>query len=376
MAAGAIHAFAPAPLRGAIVVPFGSAPTLGGIEVFTGSHPVPDRSSLNATTGLLRALAQAGPRQPLLVLVSGGASSLLVQPRPPVTLEEKIDVTRRLLACGAPIAAVNAVRKHLSLVKGGGLLRHAGARPVRTLILSDVVGDDPSVIGSGPTVADPTTYADAEAVLARYGLFEQVAPAVRTVLDRGVRGVVEETLKPADSLAASARDSVIGSNRLALDAAAAAARRLGYATVVRAASLTGDTTAEAVGWARELGARGGAARWCAIAGGETTVIVRGPGRGGRNQEFALAMARPLAGAAVAVLSAGTDGVDGPTDAAGAFVDGATLARAEACGLSAERALRDNDSYPFFDQLGDLLRGGPTGTNVMDVKIAVGVGSSP
>ncbi len=376
MAAGALDAVAPAPLRGAIVVPCGSAPALAGIEVLAGSHPLPDQRSVDATMGLLRALAQGWRRQPLLVLISGGASSLLVQPRPPVTLEEKMDVTRRLLACGAPIAAVNTVRKHLSLVKGGGLLRHRGGRPVQTLLLSDVVGDDPSVIGSGPTVADPTTYADAAAVLARYGLFEQVAPAVRTLLGRGMRGEVEETLKPTDRLAAGATETVIGTNRLALDAAAAAARQLGYATVVRAAPLTGDTSAAAELWVSELPGQGDRARWCAIAGGETTVVVRGPGRGGRNQEFALAMARPLAGTGVAVLSAGTDGIDGPTDAAGAFVDGATQARAEACGLAVDRALATNDSYPFFDQLGDLLRTGPTGTNVMDVKIAVGVGSVP
>jgi len=376
MAAGALDAVAPALLRGAIVIPHGSVPSLAGIEIFAGSHPLPDQRSADATLGLLRALARARRRQPLLVLISGGASSLLVQPRPPVTLGEKMDVTRRLLACGAPIAAVNTVRKHLSLIKGGGLLRHCGGRTVHTLLLSDVVGDEPSVIGSGPTVADPTTYADAAAVLARHGLLEQVAPAVRTLLERGVRGEVEETLKPTSPLAACATETVVGTNRRALDAAAAAARQLGYSTVVRAAPLTGDTSVAAACWVREIRGRCAGARWCAIAGGETTVAVRGSGRGGRNQEFALAMARALAGTGMSVLSAGTDGIDGPTDAAGAFVDGSTLARGEACDLAVDRALAANDSYPFFDQLGDLLRTGPTGTNVMDLKIAVGVGSVP
>lgn len=375
MAAGAAQALADDQLQGVVVAPPGLEPPPAGVQVLTGSHPIPDRHSLDATAALLIRLQQSPAAQPLLVLISGGASSLLVQPRPPVTLAEKVDVTRRLLACGAPIASVNAVRKHLSLVKGGGLLRAAGARPVRTLLLSDVAGDDPSVIGSGPTVADPTRYADAWAVLQQYDLLAAVAPAVRTLLDRGRRGLLVETLKPDDPLVAGAEVAVVGSNALALTAAAAAARGLGYDPLVRAQPLAGDTTADASAWAFGLPTGAEPRRWCAIAGGETTVVVRGSGRGGRNQEFALAMAAPLAGSAVAALSAGTDGIDGPTDAAGAFVDGGTLQRARAIGLDVSRALADNDSYTFFDRLGDLLRSGPTGTNVMDIKIAVGVGSA-
>jgi glycerate 2-kinase len=308
-------------------------------------------------------------------LISGGASSLLVRPRPPVTLAEKMEVHRLLLACGAEIREVNAVRKHLSAVKGGGLLRDTRMRPITTLVLSDVIGDDPSVIGSGPTTADPSTFADALDVLERYGLVDRVGRTVRDLLARGTSGEEKETVKPGDPVSLGTETIVVGSNQMALAAAASEARRLGYEPLLDPAPVLGDTTVAARQWLRNARPRVDGRRRCAIAGGETTVTVRGRGRGGRNQEFALALVEALDGAAMAVLSAGTDGIDGPTDAAGAFVDGASLSRALAMRLDPASALVANDSYEFFDRLGDLLRCGPTGTNVMDIKLAVGLPSS-
>lgn len=375
MAAGVEGMWSPSQLGGLVVTAPGGEVPLARVGVAIGSHPVPDEHSLGATVELCRMLTAAAPAAAVVALISGGASSLLVQPRPPLSLADKMAVNRLLLACGADIAAINTVRKHLSLVKGGGLLRLAGGRAVTTLLLSDVVGDDPSVIGSAPTLPDPTTYADALAVLRRFGVLARVPVAVHRLLEAGTRGAVPETVKPTDPCAAGAAATVIGSNAAARRAAAAHAAAIGYEAIVDDAPLVGDTRAAAAAWAQHLRRLPRGRRWCAIAGGETTVVVRGRGRGGRNQEFALALAAALAGEPVAVLSAGTDGIDGPTDAAGAFVDGATQSRAAASGLDPDRALADNDSYSFFDRLGDLLRTGPTGTNVMDLKLAIGVGSA-
>lgn len=376
MAAGAETALLPSvALEGLVIVPPGCEVELHAVRLAIGSHPLPDERSLAASDALDQVLAARPADRPVLCLISGGASSLLVRPRPPLTLADKVAVNDLLLRCGASIAEVNAVRKHCSLVKGGGLLRQAAGRPMQTLLLSDVIGDDPSVIGSGPSVPDPTTYAEALAVLERYGVAEQVPAAVRDLLARGARGACEETVKPDDPNAARAGATVIGSNRVALQAAARAAERLGYRPVIEPAALAGDTTRAAQSWAERLGGMPAGGRWCVLAGGETTVVVRGAGRGGRNQEFALAAAERLAEHPIAALSAGTDGIDGPTDAAGAFVDGRTLRRARGAGLDAARVLIENDSYSFFAALGDLHRCGPTGTNVMDVKIALGVGSA-
>jgi glycerate-2-kinase len=372
MAAGCEAILGAACVSGLVIVAEGCEVPLRSVRVRIAGHPVPDQRSAAAAAELGVALASSV--DPVICLISGGASSLLVQPRPPVSLAEKIEVTRLLLASGADISEVNCTRKHLSAVKGGGLLRTARSRPILTLMLSDVIGDHPSVIGSGPTTPDASTFADARAVLEKYALLDRVAPAVRDLLDRGVAGAVEETVKPGDPVAADTASAVIGNNRLALAAAAAEAERLGYAPLLEQAPLAGDTTAAARQWLRRVGDRIDGRRTCALAGGETTVVVRGRGRGGRNQEFALALVEPLAGRPVSLLSAGTDGIDGPTDAAGAFVSGLTLERARAAGLAPSQALAANDSYSFFDRLGDLLRVGPTGTNVMDLKIAVGLPS--
>lgn len=375
MAAGVETALGAGAARGIVVTAPGCGRTLAAIRVAIGSHPVPDEASVAAGQAVVDGLRNDRGAGPVLCLISGGASSLLVRPRPPLTLADKMAVNRLLLASGADIEAVNTVRKHLSLVKGGGLLRLAGGRRVRTLILSDVAGDDPSIIGSGPSVPDPTTFADALAILDRFAPRGRAPAAVRALLEAGTRGELADTVKPGDPPAALAEAVVVGSNRVARDAAAARAAELGYEPVVDDRELTGDSTVAGRAWAERVASLPANRRWCAVAGGETTVVVRGHGRGGRNQEFALAAAERLAGQPVALLSAGTDGIDGPTDAAGALVDGLTIERARARGLDPSAALAANDSYTFFDQLGDLVRTGPTGTNVMDLKLAVAVGSA-
>jgi glycerate-2-kinase len=373
MAAGCEGVLGASRTYGLVIAPDGYTVPLTSVKARTAGHPLPDRRGIEATEALCHLLATAS-EGPVICLISGGASSLLVRPRSPVTLVEKMAVNRLLLACGADITEMNAVRKHLSTVKGGGLLRIARARPFVTLVLSDVIGDDPSVIGSGPATPDPSTFAQALRVLSRYALVDRIPPAALDLLERGRRGEVPETVKPGGVESADAVTAVIGNNQLALAAAAAEARRLGYEPLMDPEPLAGDTTTAARRWLHGVRARIDGRRRCAIAGGETTVVVRGRGRGGRNQEFALALAEPLAGASVAVLSAGTDGIDGPTDAAGAFVDGQTLERARAAGLDPSAALAANDAYGFFNVLGELLRCGPTGTNVMDVKLAVGMPS--
>jgi glycerate 2-kinase len=257
-------------------------------------------------------------------------------------------------------------------VKGGGLLRHARTRML-ALLISDVICDDPSTIGSGPTTPDDTTFADAWMVLTRYNLIGRVPASAVELLQAGIAGRVPETVKSNTVEATLCRNVIIGSNRTAIEGAAAAARARGWMVHIEEQPLSGDTTVAAQQFAarvRQRVADPGDEPLCILAGGETTVRVVGSGRGGRNQEFALAMAPALAGTPVTILSAGTDGIDGPTDAAGAFVDGTTLRRAKERGLDVDAALHTNDSHTFFSHLGDPFRCGPTATNVMDIKIAL------
>lgn len=371
MAAGCEQALGAENVCGEVIVADGCTVGLRSVAVSEAGHPLPDGRGERAAQRIMQ-LLRAQDRGDTVCLISGGASSLLVCPRPPVTLQDKIATTQLLLECGADIRAFNTVRKHLSEVKGGGLLRH-----VRTLMLalliSDVIGDDPSTIGSGPTVPDDTTFADAWDVLARHQLETRVPATVTTLLKSGIEGNVAETVKFSSAEAVCCRSQIIGSNRTALEAAATSARARGWTVDVDGQPLSGDTTAAARGFAariRQLAARRGGKPLCVLAGGETTVRVKGKGRGGRNQEFALALAGTLAGMPITLLSAGTDGVDGPTDAAGAFVDGTTLRRAQQRGLDIDATLGANDSFTFFSELDDLFRCGPTGTNVMDIKIAL------
>lgn len=342
------------------------------VEWIAGSHPVPDDRSLEAGRRAIDFVRGVPSGHGLLVLLSGGASALMALPREGITLDDKRTTTRRLLLAGADIHALNAVRKHLSAIKGGQIAT-ATEVPSLALVISDVVGDDPSVIGSGPTVPDTSTYSDALESLARFGGIDAYPAPVVALLRSGQDGRLPETPKPGDVRFARATTRIIGSRSTAAAGAASAAASLGYRVIVLADPIIGEARdagprllAEAV---RLAGA--GDSPACVIATGETTVRVVGRGRGGRNQEFALSVARVLAGATgtLAFLSAGTDGIDGPTDAAGAIADSTTLDRARLAGVGEpEDYLRENDSYAFFDRLGDLVKTGPTDTNVGDVQI--------
>jgi len=358
---------------GVVIVPSGHTVELGRVGVVNGEHPLPGPGSVSGTEKIAALLAQRQASDLICCCLTGGASSLLVSPVSGISLDDKLVVNRLLLACGADIRAINTVRKHLSRVKGGGLARWTFPATLVSFLLSDVIGDDLSTIGSGPTVPDPGTFHDAWNVLEQYDLLERVPPEILTHLRQGLTGVIPETPKPGDEVFTHVHNVLVGSNRLALDAAAAAAQRLGFVTQILTTPLSGDTTVTARRFAHTLRATLQTCRApvCVLAGGETTVHVTGRGKGGRNQEFALVVAQELQGeAGWALLSAGTDGIDGPTDAAGAFVESHSIDRAREQGLDPRAALRDNDTYPFFAALGDLFRPGPTGTNVMDVKIAL------
>ena len=336
------------------------------------SHPLPDGRSVRLAERALAIARAAAADDLLLVLLSGGASSLLAVPAAGLTLDDKRATIRRLLLAGASIHELNAVRKHISGIKGGQLAAATPARVV-ALLISDVVGDDPAVIASGPTVGDPSTFAEAFAVLERCGGAASYPPAVGERLRRGRGGEIAETPRPGGAPLARAETRIVGRLRDAVLGAAATAASLGYRCVLIDEPIVGEArlaAGQVAAQARAALATGGPA--CVISGGETTVTVRGDGRGGRNQELALALAPLLRdmGGTVAALSAGTDGVDGPTDAAGAYVDGTTLTRAAAAGLDPAGALDHNNSHEFFDRLGDLLRTGPTGANVGDLQIVI------
>jgi glycerate-2-kinase len=357
---------------GVVVVPHGTAGSCApGVDVLSAAHPVPDAAGAAATARLL-ALVERTPSDTLvLAVLSGGASALLVAPAVGISLGDKQAVTSALLAAGADIAAFNAVRKHCSRIKGGGLARAAaGAAGVWALVLSDVPGDDPAVVASGPTVADPTTWTDVAAALSAYARPADVPAAIRTRVQRGLAGEEAETLKPGDASLARVANVVVGGNRDAVAAAAATATARGYVTEVVAEAVTGDAAEVGRVLANRLAAAPRGRPYALVAGGETTVRVVPGGRGGRCQHLALAAALPLAGAPCVLLAAGTDGVDGPTDAAGACIDGGTLARAGAAGLDAGSALARTDSHRLLSATGDLLRTGATGTNVADLVVAL------
>jgi len=354
---------------GLVVVKDGYGRPAGPVRIVEASHPVPDERG-RAAAAELRRLAESARRDDLVIcVISGGGSALLPAPAPPVTLEEKRLLTKLLLAAGATIGEVNTVRKHLSLLKGGQLARAAAPATVLTLALSDVIGNPIDVIASGPTAPDLSTYGQALEIIRRFGLDARVPQSVLDRLEAGAAGTIPETPKPDDPVFARVTNLVIGDNSLVVGAAADRAAALGYAPVVLTRTLAG----EARQIARAFVARGRALTppACLIAGGETTVTVGGEGSGGRCQEFALAAALELAGTPnLTVLAAGTDGTDGPTDAAGAIADGGTLDRAAGARLDAHSALAANDSYPFFRAIGDLVVTGPTGTNLLDLYLLV------
>ncbi len=340
------------------------------MDIVEAGHPVPDRRGQRAARRMLEAASSLGPEDLLIVLLSGGASSLLPLPDEGLTLADKRRVTRMLLRSGAAIADVNTVRKHLSAIKGGRLAAATRAQ-VLTLILSDVGGDDPGVVGSGPTAPDRTTFLDAARILRRRGLWEQLPAPVRIHLVEGLAGWRPDTPKPRSRIFRRVQHVVVGNNRLALEAAAKAAGAAGYESVLIEEFVTQE--ASLVGrWMGELG-KNLASRTalpgpvCVLAGGEPTVSVRGSGTGGRAQEFALAAALAMQGSSgVWAVGFGTDGRDGPTDAAGAVVDGGTVSRGRQKRLTAAAYLKRNDSYAFFKKAGGHIITGLTGTNVNDL----------
>jgi len=355
---------------GLINVKYGHVAPLRHIELNECGHPMPDARGVAGAERIAEIAAAAGKDDLVLCLISGGGSALLPLPAEGITLEEKQATTRLLLACGANIHEINAIRKHISRIKGGQLARLAAPATVESLLLSDVIGDDLDVIGSGPTAPDASTYARAGAILDQYGIRSQVPRAVRDRIEAGERGEIVETPKPGDPTFRRVRNIVVGGNRLALAAAARRARALGFRTLVLSSEIEGETREIArmhAAIAREMVHAGQPIKppACIVTGGETTVTLKGDGLGGRNQEFVLAAAIDILGLdRTVIFSAGTDGTDGPTDAAGAIADGQTLAR----NPDARRYLEANDSYHYFEALGDLVITGPTHTNVADVRL--------
>jgi hydroxypyruvate reductase/glycerate 2-kinase len=381
MAAGLEAAFADHldRIEGVVNVPAGFSTRTARIRLHTArpagmNEPTPE--GVAGAEEMLRLVSSAGPEDIAICLLSGGASALLPAPVAGVSLADKLAVTRLLHRSGATIDEMNCVRKHLSRIKGGGLATQFRGKQLLSLIISDVVGDPLDVIGSGPTAPDPTTFADAQEVIAKYEFLNHLPTSVRAHLARGLAGEAPETLK---TIPPTVLNRVIGSNRVALDVAAGKATELGYRVLDLGAFVEGETAAVATavaGIIRSIQRDGRplSPPACVLLGGETTVTLGAQaGKGGRNQEFVLAVLAKLAGvpgglSGVTVLSGGTDGEDGPTDAAGAIGDAETIASATRLRLAPNDSLRRHDAYPFFDATGDLLRVGLTGTNVMDVRL--------
>lgn len=381
MAEAAIEELSPrVPVRAIVLTKYGHARGAvfdGSVEVHEAGHPVPDEAGHAAAEKVLKLLSETDETILVLCLISGGGSSLLAAPVAGISLADKQHVTELLLKSGATVDELNTVRKHLSRVKGGRLAQAAYPAWGISLILSDVIGDRLDVIASGPTAPDPSTYAGAIAVLEKYELTGRVPAGVLKVLSDGASGIFPETPKDGDPVFNNFENIIIAGNRKATEAARERADELGFIAVAPANNVQGEArkigeryaSAVKATQSRLKATRGGG--MCFIYGGETTVTVKGDGKGGRNTEMALAFALAVEGMeGVTFLSAGTDGTDGPTDAAGAIVDGATITAARAKGLNPEECLDRNDSYNFFKETGDLLVTGPTGTNVMDLQIVL------
>ena len=379
--AGAAMALATEEILGSLItesvvnVPYGAKKETRVIELIEASHPIPDQAGVEGTRKMVAIAEKADAHDLVICLISGGGSSLMPLPRDGITLDDKQVVTGVMLKSGADIAEISAVRKHLSAFKGGWLAKKAYPATVVSLILSDVVGDKLDSIASGPTVPDSSTFAEAVRIL-EVRLWESSPFSVRKALSDGAAGLLEETPKPGDPVFANVHNFIVGNNRTASQAAAECLKSEGLKTVhfdeplegearqigKALASFAGKVSGSDFSLPRPIGV---------VAGGETTVTVVGQGLGGRNQELALAAARYLGGAETCVIaSLSTDGVDGPTEAAGAVVDAYSLERASKLGLDAEKALAENDSNNFFAKLGDLIITGPTGTNVNDISVIV------
>ncbi len=361
---------------GAVNVKYGYGVPTRVVQVTEAGHPVPDERAIEGTERIVGLLSNLSESDLVLCVISGGGSSLLTLPASGISLEDLQVLTDLFLASGATIREINTVRKHVSQVKGGRLARLAAPASVVSLILSDVVGDPLDVVASGPTVADATTFVDAWTVLERRGILEAVPSSVRQHLRRGLDGEVEETPKPGDPAIAGVTNVTVGSNRLAAEAAVSQAEELGLRSLLLTTHLEGEAREVGkvlAGLAREIVHHGSPIPppACLVLGGETTVTLSGRGRGGRNQEMALSAALSAEGLeGVLVACFATDGTDGPSDAAGAVAEGDTVARARSLGLDPDQHLADNDAYPLFDALGDLIFTGPTLTNVNDLTLVI------
>ena len=348
---------------------------IDNVEVIGASHPLPDKAGLNAALKCAERITRAQQGELVLVLISGGGSALIPYPVNSITLEEKIATTDLLLACGATINQINCVRKHLSQLKGGGLARMAVPADLHAFILSDVLGDDLSAIASGPTVPDPSTFDDAIAVFTAKGVWDKVPANVQQHLKQGKLGKIQETPKPGDNVFKNTTHTLIGSNAISVQASLNAAKNLGYEARLYNDHLCGEARNEADKWVRYTKSLidGGIIKPLAlIAGGETTVTLKGKGQGGRNQEMALAFAIAAQRRELkeywTFLSGGTDGRDGPTDATGGIVDQDSIKRMIHAGVDPKAMLNNNDSYTTLISSQDLLVTGPTGTNVADLQV--------
>ncbi len=344
------------------------------IHVYEAGHPIPDAKGILAADNIIRLVESADENTLVVCLISGGGSALFVSPCDGVTLGEKQEITDLLLRAGADIGELNAVRKHLSKVKGGRLAEIASPAEIISIMISDVIGDSLDVIASGPTAPDSSTYQDALDVIDKYDLAGRAPVSVMDHLRKGRQGVLPETPKDENPVFENVQNVIVGSNSIALEAAKKKAESLGMRTRIVTAALQGDAGEAAIKLAEEAKQereKSTRVPTCLISGGETTVVVKGSGAGGRNTELALKFAMEIEGVSgITLLSAGTDGTDGPTDAAGAIVNGQTAATAKSRGLDPRAYLDRNDSYHFFKELNSLVITGPTGTNVMDVQIII------
>ena len=362
--------------HGLIITTKGAKVPLKKIEMYYGGHPFPDEKGAKGTERIMETVARAGQDDLVLCLLSGGGSALLVAPCEGISLKDKKKMTQMLLECGATIDEINTIRKHISRVKGGRLAKAALPAQTVSLILSDVIGDRIDSIASGPTAPDPTTFEDCFEIIEKYDLMERMPRPTKLFLQASKGKQDAETVKPGDPIFARVENVIIGSNLLALKEAETEAKALGFNTLLLSSAISGDTgkaAEEHALLARHI--RQGKSRpsppACVVSGGETTVVVKGDGKGGRNQEFVLTAALQINGFKDVVISSmNTDGIDGPTDACGAMCDGFTVSRAKEMNLDPEDYLRRNDSYHFFEKLDDLVKTGPTNTNVMDIHIVL------
>lgn len=379
MARGLMDVLPAAVDKGVIITKYGHCRDISfegtNIDVYEAGHPLPDHAGVYATGRVIELLNKADKETLVVCLISGGGSALLVSPYNGITLEEKQAVTEMLLNAGADIKELNTVRKHISSVKGGRLTEMAYPARVVSLILSDVAVDRLDVIASGPTVADPSTFMEAISVISKFNIIKKVPAKIIETLLKGDKGLIRETPRNGNPVFKNVSNIIVGNNTTAISKAQKKAESLGYEThivplpVIGEAKTAGSELAKKAMGLRETGVKLTERKICIISGGETTVKVKGSGKGGRNTELALAFAKSIEGIkGISILSAGTDGTDGPTDAAGAFADSTTIGRALKKGINSDPYFENNDTYTFFKELNDLFITGPTGTNVMDLQI--------